>query len=120
MTTGNSFAEKQVATVRHNNREQRTNAPSLSAIAVFAGVFQAVMLAAHWFLYETWVLFWGPISPIAQHTLAAIIGVLSFSFLVATLTAFRYNNPAVRAFYRLASVWLGTLSFLFLAAIASW
>ena len=119
MTTGNSFAEKQVA-VHHNNREQRAHAPSASGIAVFAGIFQSVMLAAHWFLYETWVLFWGPMSAVAQHTLAAIIGVLSCSFLGATLAAFRYNNPAVRAFYRLASVWLGTLSFLFLAAIASW
>lgn len=120
MTTGNSVAEKQVSGVRHKKREKRANAPSASGIAVFAGVFQTVMLASHWFLYETWVLFWGPMSPVAQHTLAAIIGVCSFSFLAATLLAFRYNNPAVRAFYRLASVWLGTLSFLFLAAIASW
>jgi predicted MPP superfamily phosphohydrolase len=120
MSTGNSFAEKQVAAVRHGNREQRAHAPSVSGIAVFAGIFQTVMLAAHWFLYETWVLFWGSMSPVAHHTLAATVGVLSFSFLGATLVAFRYNNPAVRAFYRLASVWLGTLSFLFLAAIAGW
>jgi len=120
MTTGNSFAEKQVAAVHHNRREQRAHAPSVSGIAVSAGVFQIVMLAAHWFLYESWVFFWGPMSPVGHRTLEGIVGVLSFSFLGATLAAFRYNNPAVRAFYRLASVWLGTLSFLFLAGIASW
>ena len=120
MTTGNSFAEKQVSAVRHSNTEQRAQAPSVSGIAVFAGVFQIVMLAAHWFLYETWFLFCGPMGPVPQKALAAIIGVLSFSFLGATLLAFRYNNIAVRVLYRLASVWLGTLSFLFLAAIASW
>jgi len=118
MATANSLSEKQIATSHQGNREQRTQAPS--GIAVFATVFQVVMLAAHWFLYETWLLFWGPMNPVARHTLTASAAVLSFSFLAATLVAFRYNNIVVRALYRFAAVWLGMLSFLFLAAVVSW
>lgn len=42
------------------------------------------------------------------------------SFVVASLLAFRYTNVALRAFYRVAAVWLGVLSFLFIAAVFSW
>jgi uncharacterized protein len=120
MSTANSVAEKQIAATHPTGREQRSHAPRLSGIVVFVTVFQIVMFATHWFLYETWLLFWGPMSLVARHTLADTVAVLSFSFLAATLLAFRYNNPAIRVLYRLASVWLGALSFLFLAAIASW
>jgi uncharacterized protein len=120
MSTANSHAENQIAANRAADREQRAHAPRLSGIVVFVTVFQIVMFATHWFLYETWLLFWSPSSPVTQHAVAAAVAILSFSFLAATLLAFRYNNFAVRAFYRLAAVWLGTLSFLFLAAIASW
>jgi hypothetical protein len=49
-----------------------------------------------------------------------ILGVLSVSFVAASLLAFRYTNVFVRAFYRAAAVWMGLLTFLFFAAIASW
>jgi hypothetical protein len=42
------------------------------------------------------------------------------SFIAASLLAFRYTNVALRAFYRAAAVWLGLLTFLFLAAISAW
>jgi predicted MPP superfamily phosphohydrolase len=45
---------------------------------------------------------------------------LSVSFISASLLAFRYTNAALRAFYRTAAVWLGLLSFLFVAAVSSW
>lgn len=120
MSTINPLAEEQITTNRHGSREGRSHAPRLSGILVFVTVFQIVMLAAHWFLYETWLFFWGPMSPSVQRSLAVGVAVLCFSFLAATLLAFRFNNPLVRAFYRVASVWLGTLSFLFLGAIAAW
>ncbi|MGC2551323.1 MAG: metallophosphoesterase [Candidatus Sulfotelmatobacter sp.] len=49
-----------------------------------------------------------------------ILGVLSVSFVAASLLAFRYTNVFVRAFYRAAAVWMGLLTFLFFAAISSW
>ncbi len=48
------------------------------------------------------------------------LGVLSVSFVAASLLAFRYTNAALRVFYRAAAVWLGLLTFLFLAAVSSW
>ena len=48
------------------------------------------------------------------------LGLLSVSFIVASLLAFRYTNAALRAFYRAAAVWLGLLTFLFVAAVSSW
>jgi hypothetical protein len=47
-------------------------------------------------------------------------GLLSMSFVTASLLAFRYTNAVVRVLYRAAAVWLGLVSFLFLAALSSW
>jgi predicted MPP superfamily phosphohydrolase len=118
MSTANTLAEKQLAEPR--GREARRQEGSHAGIVTVATVFQGVMLAAHWFVYETWTLFWGPISAAAQRGLAVSIAILSLSFLGATLLAFRYNNFLVRALYRAAAVWLGALNFLVLAAVASW
>jgi predicted MPP superfamily phosphohydrolase len=53
-------------------------------------------------------------------SLQVALGLLSVSFVGASLLAFRYTNPALRGFYRVAAVWLGILTFLFLAAAVSW
>ena len=73
----------------------------------------------HLFLYETWTF------PAAADVAGALwlklsLGVLSVSFLAASLMAFRYTNAAVRGFYRVAAIWLGLLTFLFCGAAASW
>lgn len=49
-----------------------------------------------------------------------VLGLLSVSFVFASVLAFRYTNPVLRAFYRAAAVWLGLLTFLFIAAVTSW
>jgi predicted MPP superfamily phosphohydrolase len=88
----------------------------LGAIAVI----QAVLFLTHFLLYETWTFspegnaFGGPL------WLKVTLSILSVSFLVASLLAFRYTGAALRVFYRAAAVWLGLLSFLFLAAVGSW
>ena len=48
------------------------------------------------------------------------LAVLSVSFVAASLLAWRYSNFLVRIFYTVSAVWLGTLSFLFLAACSCW
>jgi predicted MPP superfamily phosphohydrolase len=83
-------------------------------------IIQSVLCLTHLLLYETWIF-----SPVAGETHGApwirlFLGCLSVSFIVASLLAFRYTNAAVRAFYRVAAVWMGVLSFLFLAAVSSW
>ena len=57
---------------------------------------------------------------IATLWIKLVLGFLSVSFVAASLLAFRYTNAALRAFYRAAAVWLGLLTFLFLAAVSSW
>src|SRR5258708_11253336 len=86
-------------------------------IVGFVVVIQSVLFLAHLFLYETWAF-----SP-AGHAAAGalwtkfLLGFLSVSFVAASLLAFCYTNPALRAFYRAAAVWLGLLTFLFVAAV---
>src|SRR5256885_15816539 len=86
----------------------------------FIAVIQTVLCLAHLLLYKTWTF-----SPVGSDIVGAVwiklvFGFLSVSFVAASLLAFRYANAAVRAFYKAAAVWIGLLSFLFLAAVSSW
>src|SRR5580698_8600025 len=91
-----------------------------AGLLVFIGVFQAVLFLTHFFLYETWTFSPGQSAVSGPLWLKLIVGVLSVSFLVASLLAFRYTSGALRLFYRGAAVWLGLLTFLFVAAVSSW
>jgi uncharacterized protein len=89
-------------------------------LIVFIAIIQSILWFGHLLLYETWTF-----SPAGSEIpgafwLKLILGFLSVSFVAASLLAFRYTNVAARAFYRVAAVWTGLLSFLFLAAIFSW
>ena len=92
----------------------------LRRIARFVVVVQTVLLLAHLFLYQTWTYGDSHLSLNEALWLKLALGLLSVSFVAATLLAFRYTNPALRAFYRAAAVWLGLLTFLFTAALGSW
>ena len=83
----------------------------------FIAVIQSVLFLVHYLLYETWTF-----SSAGSHSwwIQLIFGFLSVSFVAASLLAFRYTNPVLRAFYRAAAVWLGLLSFLSFAALCSW
>jgi uncharacterized protein len=87
------------------------------AFATFIAVIQLILLFAHYFLYQTWMFRYVP-----QHPgwLQAGLGVLSVSFVAASILAFSFTSAPVRAFYKAAAVWMGFLSFLFIAALASW
>jgi predicted MPP superfamily phosphohydrolase len=81
---------------------------------------QAFLLAAHWFIYHTWIAFWWPLSPSATLALRAVLFVLAFSFIAAALLGFHHANRPVTLLYRLAAVWLGFLNFFFWAACLCW
>ena len=91
-----------------------------AGLLVFIGVFQAVLFLTHFFLYQTWTFSPGEGGATGPLWLKLIVSVLSVSFLVASLLAFRYTSGALRLFYRGAAVWLGLLTFLFVAAVSSW
>jgi len=86
----------------------------------FVFIVQSILFLGHWFLYDTWTF-----SPGSGHTagplwLKLALTFLSVSFVSASLLAFRYTNAVVRAFYRIAAVWIGLLSFVFIAAVFTW
>jgi len=87
------------------------------AFAAFIAVIQVVLLLAHYFLYQTWTFRHVPGHP---GWLQAGLGVMSVSFVVASILAFSYTSAPVRALYKAAAVWMGLLSFLFIAALTSW
>ena len=100
--------------------------PNLIAMKIRRGmvgfivIIQSVLFLAHFLLYETWAF--APAGGTASGAVWAklLLGFLSVSFVSASVLAFRYTNPALRAFYRAAAVWLGLLTFLFVASVASW
>jgi predicted MPP superfamily phosphohydrolase len=86
----------------------------------FIATIQIILFLAHLLLYKTWV--YSPAGGDVSRTtwIKFALAFLSVSFTIASLLAFRYTNPALRVFYRGAAIWLGLLSFLFLAAAFSW
>jgi predicted MPP superfamily phosphohydrolase len=86
----------------------------------FIAVIQSVLFLTHYFLYKTWTFSPGQSEITGAFWIKLVLGFLSVSFVAASLLAFRHTNAALRAFYRTAAVWIGLVSFLFLAAISSW
>jgi predicted MPP superfamily phosphohydrolase len=86
----------------------------------FIAVIQTVLFLTHYLLYETWTLSAAGTAAGGPLWLKWSLGILSISFLAASLLAFRYTSALLRLFYQAAAVWLGLLSFLFLAAVFSW
>lgn len=91
-----------------------------SRLVVFIAIFQLVLFLGHIFLYETWSYFWQAPDPPGISPLQWLLGILSVSFLITSLLAFRYSNVVLRWLYTIAAIWLGTLSFLFFAACSCW
>jgi uncharacterized protein len=89
-------------------------------IAVFIGVFQAVMFAGHGVLYESLRFFLVVPAGPGISGLRWGLGILSVSFVVASVLAFRFHGWAMRWFYTLAAIWLGAFSFFFFAASFCW
>src|ERR1700685_2780551 len=86
----------------------------------FIAVIQSVLFLTHYLLYETWAFSPAGSEPPGAFWIKLVLGLMSVSFVAASLLAFRYTNPALRAFYRAAAVWMGLVSFLFLAGVSSW
>lgn len=90
--------------------------PSRKQFIIFVAIIQSVLFLAHFALYETWTFS----STRPGLGFRIVLGCLSVSFIVGSLLAFRYTNAIVRLVYKAAAIWLGLLSFLFLAAIGAW
>jgi predicted MPP superfamily phosphohydrolase len=89
-------------------------------IGIFVAIVQSILLFGHFVIYETWIELWGAPEPRTALWLRIVLGILSLSFIAASLVGFRYSNAAVRAFYRVAAGWLGFMGFLFFASGLCW
>lgn len=89
-------------------------------ILKFAAFVQFFLFATHWFVYESWTALRKAPDPPGVPWLAVILGILSITFLSASLLAWRYSNWAVRVYYTAASVWLGLFSYFCFASCAAW
>ncbi len=87
---------------------------------MFVVIVQSILLLAHWFIYSTWVDFRAIPDPPGITPLEAAVGILSVSFIAASLLAFRSATGLARWFYTIAAVWLGMVNFFFLAACFCW
>ena len=89
-------------------------------IAIFITVFQSLLLLAHWFVYLTWVHFWGVVDPSGIARLQVTVAILAVSFVAASLLAFRFFSAPVRVFYTVSAAWIGVANFCLLAACSCW
>jgi len=94
--------------------------PSRKRFITFVAVIQAILFLAHFFLYETWTFSAEGATFLSSLGFKLAVGVLSVSFVAASMLVFRHTNAAVRAFYRASAIWMGLLSFLLFAAVAAW
>ncbi len=86
-------------------------------IVSFVTVIVGILLAANWFVCQTWNRFWeAPSMSLWQ----IIPWMLSISFVVTTLRGLRHTNVLLRIVYRVSAIWLGILSFTFFASIVCW
>ncbi len=83
-------------------------------------IIQVILFLAHWLVFSTWIVFWPGLAPTAVTELRATMLVLAFSFVAASLLAFRFYNFAVRFVYWLAAVWLGFFNFFVWASLLAW
>jgi uncharacterized protein len=84
----------------------------------FIAVIQAILFLSHFFLYKTWTF---GLSAVSDKLWVGIaLGILSISFVIASVLAFSHTSTPVRALYKASAVWMGFLSFLFLSAVLAW
>src|ERR1700739_3962802 len=105
----------------HTNADDKhLTAIMRKGIVVLVAVIQSVLLAAHFFVYETWIYFWEPTGSGWMGKRAAAVLLLAVSFVAASLLSFKYWNSVTRIFYRVSAIWLGLFNFLFLASVGTW
>src|SRR5712664_4457460 len=107
--------------VNSSDRVGRNEASQMRVrIAILMSIIQVILFAVHWFVYATWMSFAGAANAPGVSAAKIILVLLSVSFVITSLLAFSYSNILIRILYTISAVWLGMLSFLFLAASLSW
>jgi uncharacterized protein len=91
-----------------------------SRLPIAIAVLQSTLFVIHYFLYASWIFFYGKPQSTEARALQITMTLLSVSFVAASFLAYEFFNPLVRAIYSVAAVWLGFVNYFFLAACACW
>lgn len=89
-------------------------------LALFVAIVQAIVWSAHGLVFATVSVFLDVRTPHGLLALALGLGVLSVTFVPASILAFRNPGRWVQGLYRAAAVWLGLLNYLFFGALGCW
>ncbi len=89
-------------------------------IFIIIAIIQAISALTHWFLYKSFVFFYNPTSTSTLWSLRAGIGILSVTFLIATIITHNSAGQSWQYFYEAAASWLGILHWLMLSSIVAW
>lgn len=84
-------------------------------IAIFILIISIFLGLMHLVIYEALVSLF-VLSPAWQLFLGIILAVFCFSFVLASVFNFNFNNLFTRIYYRISAVWLGTAFYLFLVS----
>lgn len=83
----------------------------------FISVVFLILFFANFVLYLALVDIFGLTAPVQLVALGTILGVLSASFIAATILGMRYYNLFTRVYYLVAAVWMGLFVYLFLFSV---
>jgi uncharacterized protein len=83
-------------------------------------IIQSILFAAHFLVYKTIVSVFALSGPNLLLTLRIVLGILSVSFVIASVISSRYYNPVAKIFYDISASWLAFLLYLVLAAGLYW
>jgi len=89
----------------------------MSHFRLFLYITQTVILAAHFLLYVSAVSYFRITGVLPRVALAAVLAVLSVSFILSSYLAHLHDNIYTRAYYFFSSLWLGLFLYLLMAAL---
>jgi predicted MPP superfamily phosphohydrolase len=90
---------------------------TLMGIAAFLIVIQSIITFVHWVVWRTLDTYW-PLFGHSRTVVFVLIIILSFSFLISNILTRLIPGDVTRVLYFYSAMWLGTVHFLFLAAVA--
>lgn len=87
-------------------------------IAAFLIVIQSLITFVHYVVWSAMQEYW-PLSSIVEPIAFSFFIAISFSYLATNILTRFFPSPFTRILYLCAAIWLGTVHFLFLAAVVT-
>ena len=89
-----------------------------SRLFIIVSIVQGILFLGHGFIYATAAFFWGSLG--SSWAIKLALGLLSVSFVLASLAGWYSHTALARIFYVLAAVWLGFAGLFLVASGLCW